>query len=102
MFSFFIVLDDKLHKYFDEINDSFEKLKSVIDKHPKETFRFYNRDGQGWVIEIDVNLLGLPMETTKDSLYKETESNNEDYKNSRTMYHTDDSTLAGVSECSKT
>ena len=60
---------DNLDKYFDEISDSFEKLKSVIDKHPKETFRFFNKEGQGWVIEINVDLLGLPKETTMNSLY---------------------------------
>ena len=63
--------EDKLHKYYDEISDSFNKLKSVIDKHPKETFRFFNDDKKGWSIEINIDLLGLPKETTMNSLYKE-------------------------------
>lgn len=63
--------ESKLSSVVDEINDSWSSLKSSIDKHPKETFKFMFIEGKGWCIEINFDLLGLPKETTMSSLYKD-------------------------------
>ena len=60
----------KLSGVVNEVNDSWASLKSVIDKHPKETFRFICTKEKGWCMEINLDLLGLPKETTMSSLYK--------------------------------
>tara|TARA_R110000868_G_C10811179_1_gene757858 strand:- start:363 stop:587 length:225 start_codon:yes stop_codon:yes gene_type:complete len=58
-------------EFMDEFNPCWEKLKSLLDKQPKETVKFFNSDEHGWSTEINLDLLGLPKETTKSSLYKE-------------------------------
>lgn len=57
--------------YLDEISPLWENFKSVITKHPKDTFKFIQSDKGEWLLEINFDLLGLPKETTMSSLYKE-------------------------------
>lgn len=57
--------------YLDDIVPCWETLQKIINKHPKYTFKFFETDKNGWILEINSDLLGLPKETTMSSLYKE-------------------------------